>query len=484
MENPRNRWLGTFMGQLREAGTPAPKRRIQDLDDEVDMAQCAKRPRLENGHAGIENSLAQDTNRISAYYAHTNVPQNSGAPLTYSSDPHHLNSRPSADSLTVNSPSVSHIVRQPTHDNRAHGAYTSPYQDNTDLARSLAQRQQIASNLAKIHSSPSKPVGTTTHQANGERDSSPASRAPAGMVQRQTHQVLGHGHAKIASPLSNGHGQISPHHEQREGGSTSAPLSRTNTPLSRTNNPLFFDKSVISPPHYQHKSSPQTYISTDAHHHSSEQPFTQSMSSQDSTKAPPSPRVPTYYEHTGGTHNNLPPSISGVYANQDFKTGKFIDGHGAPFSNDRSGPFRYLKPINRGMELAVMQATYQTIADFELYMGCSPSCLIETWESYEKQYQQLQKHLEEVWVGSPDSIPKLKCIEGWNASHFDHVLPAPLAADTIPPWFIRCQPGVTISQPCCIEHERETWTGLGCVRNLENRMWQDWGNEYFSGLGQ
>ena len=470
MENTGNPWLGTFLDQVREAGTPAPKRRFRDSDDEVDLVECAKRPRLENIHAGIqghvEHNSAHETNRISGYYANANMPQTTGTPPTHISDRPPSYSRPSADSRTLNPTSSSDTVRQPTLDNRTHGAYISPYKNNPDLARALAHSQHITNSLAKVHSSLSNPGIPTTQQTHEERTSSYGPRTPAGPAQRQMHQVAGQGHVRNALPVSNRYVETSKHHEQRDSGSTNAPPS---------------DNSVPSPSPYQQNSGPQT--NTSSHAHGLEKLSTHSKSSQGAyNSAPPALRVPTYYEHTGGTHINLLPSKSGVYANQDFKTGKFIDGHGAIFSNDRSGPYRYLKPDNRGQELAIMEATYVTISDFELYMGCSPSCFIDTMESYDKQYQQIQKHLEEVWIGSPESVPKLRVVEGWNTCHIDHATPAPLVADTIPPWFIRCQPGVTTSQPCCIEHEKETWTKMGCVRSLADRLWQDWGNEYFSGV--
>ena len=470
-----NPWLGTFLDQMRKARTLAPKRRLQDTDDEVDMVQCAKRPRLENLHAGLqrdhtEHSRTPDNSQISAYYAHTNVPQSSGCPPNYSSDRPPSYSRPSPDPRVVNPTSTGDTLRQPTHDNRTHDAYTNPYENNPDLAKAVAQRQQIARNIARLQSSAANSGVPTIHQAHRQQVSSCDPRAPGGVVQRQTQQVQGHSQFKSASLASNEQGQTSTRHEQREGGSI--------------NHQPFHNKSVPSPSPSERRRGPQT--STSGPFHGPEQASTQSTHTADIMAPPsprlPTPRLPTYYEHTGGTLENLPPSKSGVYANQDFKTGKFIDGHGSPFSNDRSGPYRYLKPVNRGQELAIMQATYQTISDFEIHIGGSPSCFIDTMESYERQYQQIQKHLEEVWLGPPESIPKLKCVEGWNTCHIDHTTPAPLVADTIPANFIRCQPGVSIFHPCCIEHEKETWTKMGCVRNLENRLWQDWGDEYFSGL--
>ena len=461
-----NPWLGTFLDQMREAGTPASKRRLQDTDDELDMVQCAKRPRLENIHAPlqqshIEHSPAPDNNQISAYYAHTNVPQSSGRPPTYRSGRPLPYIRPSPDPRIVNPTSTGDTARQPTNDNRTHDAHTSPYKNSPDLAEEVAQRQQIASNMARLQSPPANPRVPTTHQAHRQHVSSYDPRAPAGMVQRQTQQVLGHGQFKNALLASNEQGQTSTRHEQREGGFIHTPLSH--------------NKTVPSPSPSEHQSGPQT--STSGPVRGPEQPSSQSTHTVD-IMAPP--RLQTYYERTGGTHENLPPSKSGIYANQDFKTGKFIDCHGSLFSNDRSGPYRYLKPVNRGQELAIMQATYQTISDFEIHIGCSPRCFIDTMESYERQYQQIQKHLEEVWLGPPESIPKLKCVEGWNTCHIDHITSAPLAADTIPADFILCQPGASTYQPCCIEHEKETWTKMGCVRNLETRLWQDWGDKYFS----
>ena len=473
MEKSGNPWLGTFLGLMREAGTPAPKRRMQDTDEEVDMVQCAKRQRLESSHAELHSRghneqapAANSTNQISAYYARTNPPQSNGRLATYSNDRPPSHNKPSSDSRTINPPFSSGAVRRPTYDNRTHGGYINPLESNPDLARSLAYSQQIASNLARLQSSPLNPVGPTTHQEQVERASSPAPHATAGLIQGQSQQVLGRSNVKNALPVSNGHGQKPTLHELPEGGPTKTPLS--------------LDKPAQFPSPYVHESGPQTDIPS--HAHSPEQP-THSISSPGGfTNIPSIPRLPTYYEHTGGTHTNLSPSKSGVYANQDFKTGRFIDSHGAPFTNRGNGQYRWLRPVNRGQELAIMQATYQTISDFEIIMGFSPNCFIDTMQSYERQYQQIQQHLEEIWDLSPESIPKLKSVQGWNKSHLDHAIPTPLAVDTIPAWFIRCQPGVTTSQPCCIEHENETWTKMGCVRNLENRMWQDWGDQHFSAM--
>lgn len=114
-------------------------------------------------------------------------------------------------------------------------------------------------------------------------------------------------------------------------------------------------------------------------------------------QSPSLPRPPTYYEHTGGTLTSRPPWETGVCANMDFKTKSFIDAHGADFSTDKCGGYRYVKPTNRVQELAIIPATYQTIADFELYLGFSPQSKIKTWENYNTQYRQLQSELMTQW---------------------------------------------------------------------------------------
>ena len=120
------------------------------------------------------------------------------------------------------------------------------------------------------------------------------------------------------------------------------------------------------------------------------------------------PRPETYYESTGGVLPQRHPRESGVCSNMDFKTKTFIDAHGATFTGSRSGPYRYKKPENRSQELAIIQATYQTIADFELYIGYSPRKKVQTWESYEFQYREIQLELIERWVGPPELMPKLR----------------------------------------------------------------------------
>ena len=122
----------------------------------------------------------------------------------------------------------------------------------------------------------------------------------------------------------------------------------------------------------------------------------QSPTTQDQLQ--PLPRPLTYYEHTGGTLTNQPPWRTGVTANMDFKTKTFIDAHGATFATDKCGPYRYVKPKNRDQELAIIKATYQTIVDFELYLGYSPREKIHTWNSsYNEQYCQLQRELIHQW---------------------------------------------------------------------------------------
>ncbi|KAG7005115.1 hypothetical protein G7Y79_00021g049820 [Physcia stellaris] len=123
----------------------------------------------------------------------------------------------------------------------------------------------------------------------------------------------------------------------------------------------------------------------------------------------PLPRPPTYYEHTGGTLTNQPPWRTGVTANMDFKTKTFIDAHGATFATNKCGPYRFVKPKNRDQELAIIKATYQTIVDFELYLGYSPQGKIQTWNSsYDEQYVQLQRELIQQWTGPWELIPKLR----------------------------------------------------------------------------
>ena len=119
------------------------------------------------------------------------------------------------------------------------------------------------------------------------------------------------------------------------------------------------------------------------------------------------PRPQTYFEYTGGMLPNRHPRETGICFNMDFKTRTFIDAHGATFTGNRSGPYRYKKPENRAQELAIIQATYQTINDFELYIGSSPRQKQQTWESYEFQYRQLQHELMERWLGPPELMPKL-----------------------------------------------------------------------------
>ena len=121
------------------------------------------------------------------------------------------------------------------------------------------------------------------------------------------------------------------------------------------------------------------------------------------------PRLQTYYEYTGGVLPNRHPRETGVCSNMDFKKTKtFIDAHGATFTGLPSGPYRYMKPENRGQELAIICATYQTISDFELYIGSSPRQKLQTWQSYEFQYRQLQNELIERWIGPPELLPKLR----------------------------------------------------------------------------
>ena len=120
------------------------------------------------------------------------------------------------------------------------------------------------------------------------------------------------------------------------------------------------------------------------------------------------PRPQTYFEYTGGMLPNRHPRETGICSNMDFKSRTFIDAHGATFTGNPSGPYRYKKPENRAQELAIIQATYQTINDFELYIGSSPRQKQQTWESYEFQYRQLQHELIERWLGPPELIPKLR----------------------------------------------------------------------------
>ncbi|KAL8796500.1 MAG: hypothetical protein Q9195_001174 [Heterodermia aff. obscurata] len=193
------------------------------------------------------------------------------------------------------------------------------------------------------------------------------------------------------------------------------------------------------------------------------------------------PRPQTYYEFTGGTLPNRHPRETGVCSNMDFKTKKFIDAHGAAFTGSRSGPYRYMKPENRNQELAIIQATYQTIADFELNIGSSPRQKQQTWESYEFQYRQLQLELMARWVGPPELTPKLRCVEGWNESHSDHTVPDRPEPDDPAFQFARCKPGQPNGQPC-YEHNRTCWTQRGCFRNLEEVYWNDFGDIYFAGI--
>ena len=120
------------------------------------------------------------------------------------------------------------------------------------------------------------------------------------------------------------------------------------------------------------------------------------------------PRSESYHEYTGGTLPHRHPRETGICPNMDFKTKTFIDAHGATFTGSRSGPYRYMKPENRFQELAIIQATYQTIADFELYIGSSPRQKVQTWQSYDFQYRQLQLELMDRWVGPPETMPKLR----------------------------------------------------------------------------
>ena len=120
------------------------------------------------------------------------------------------------------------------------------------------------------------------------------------------------------------------------------------------------------------------------------------------------PRPQTYYEFTGGTLPNAHPLESGICSNMDFKTKTFIDAHGAPFTGTTSGKYRYMRPESRAQELAIMHATYQTIVDFEMYIGSSPRQKLPTWESYEVQYRLIQWELMGRWVGPPELMPKLR----------------------------------------------------------------------------
>ena len=137
-----------------------------------------------------------------------------------------------------------------------------------------------------------------------------------------------------------------------------------------------------------------------------EAPRTLSESHLERIRSLPHPQ--TYYECTGGMLPNRHPRETGICSNMDFKTRTFIDAHGATFTSSRSGPYRYMKPETRAQELAIIAATYQTIVDFELYIGSSPRQKLHTWESYEFQYRQIQLELMERWMGPPELMPKLR----------------------------------------------------------------------------
>ena len=218
----------------------------------------------------------------------------------------------------------------------------------------------------------------------------------------------------------------------------------------------------------------------------------------------PLPRPPTYHEHTGGTLTNQPPWRTGVTANMDFKTKTFIDAHGATFATNKCGPYRFVKPKNRDQELAIIKATYQTIVDFELYLGYSPQGKIQTWNSsYDEQYIQLQRELIKQWyvdfrpfficpisqghtdfpnllrTGPWELIPKLRYVEGWYTSLADHSAPTPPEPDSTGNRFAWCKPGSTEGKPC-FHHNYQFWQERGCVRGLEEQYWQDHGNAFFA----
>lgn len=192
------------------------------------------------------------------------------------------------------------------------------------------------------------------------------------------------------------------------------------------------------------------------------------------------PRPQTYYEYTGGMLDNRHPRVSGVCANMNFQSKTFIDAHGATFNGKRSGPYRYKKAENRAQELAIIQAVYQTIADYEIYMGSSPRWTPKTYESYEAQYRQIQYELMDRWLGPPELMPKLRCVEGWHTSHGDHLTPTPAEPDSAEFKFAKCRPETVETLACC-HHNRTVWTGRGCIRNnLEEQYWIDRGNDDFA----
>lgn len=145
---------------------------------------------------------------------------------------------------------------------------------------------------------------------------------------------------------------------------------------------------------------------SDASVQTTEDPQTQSELNLERMRSLPCPQ--TYYEYTGGMLPNRHPRETGICSNMDSKTKTFIDAHGATFTGSRSGPYRYMKPESRAQELAMIKAIYQTIVDFELYIGSSPRQKLQTWESYEFQYRQIQLELMERWVGPPELMPKLR----------------------------------------------------------------------------
>lgn len=433
---PGNEWLGGYLSKIRAATTPASKRKADDLHEE-DLLQYAKRPRIENIHPGLE--LASPFECCSPY-----DPQQ---PLARYEN---INGTPT---LLINTGLERHL---------AHSASPGGAKSSTTPSSNVSQRPLTSykhttgayrSNPLSQHNS-GQPSIHREH-TNGAHASS--SLSPYRFEQPGIYKGPTGGIRTETSPLRNGGARVGPS-PPTYGSKHPSPLCNHADGAKSSNTS---SSSQFERPSTYHKDG----AAGDTTANTSPSPYE-------------SKRIPTYYEYTGGAHTDGPPSQTGIYANQDFKSGSFIDGHGAAFSGDRSGPYRYMKPANRGQELAIMQATYETISDFELYIGFSPMCEIRTWESYDEQCNELQKHLEQMWVGPAEAIPKLKSVGGWHTSHADHGKQAPATADNCPSWFLRCRPGVPTGVSC-IHHDRGTWAKMGCVRDLDERYWQGKGNEEF-----
>ena len=434
-----NEWLGRWMNNVREATTPAPKRKGDHLDGEEDLLQYAKRPRIENIHDGLE--LASPPRYLSPYdtqqplvrYEHQNGTPTSFLPITNGFEGPLAQPGSLGRSKSSNAPSSNGSQRPVASYHHSNGAY---------MTNPLAQ---YYSGQSSIHS----------EHTNGAHDSRLLS--PYRFEQPGIYNGHSGGISTMSSPLRDSGTRVGLPHPSH-GSQKPSPL-RDHADGAKSSNISRTTQSERPATHQEHEPA--------------REPLT-------NTSSPPyeSKRLPTYYEHTGGVHTNGPPSQTGIYANQDFKSGAFIDGHGEAFSGDRSGPYRYMKPANRGQELAIMQATYETISDFELYVGYSPTCQIHTWESYDKQYNELQRHLELIWTEIPEAIPKLKCVEGWHTSHADHVKHTPATGDDCPDWLFRCRPGASTGVSC-YRHDKESWAKMGCVRDLEERYWQSAGNKEF-----